>query len=119
MKRISGSIVFLIGDFDNSELQKKIDDESEKYGDILQGKFEEEYHKLAFKSMNAFHWSKHFCPKVPWIVKTDDDTVNSIRSLQEVVQAMERDNLTNTIACAAKTDPVHRPGSSALVKWQV
>ena len=63
----------------------------DRYGDILQGKFEESYHKLAYKSMSALLWTQEYCKnvgyclyfqdmlyyayQVPWIVKTDDDTV--------------------------------------------
>ena len=29
-----------------------------------QGSFEEDYYALAYKSMSAFHWSRHFCHQV-------------------------------------------------------
>ena len=36
----------------------------ERYGDILQGKFEESYHKLAYKSMSALLWTQKYCKNV-------------------------------------------------------
>ena len=36
-----------------------------KYFKLLcQGSFEEDYYALAYKSMSAFHWSRHFCHQV-------------------------------------------------------
>ena len=31
---------------------------------LYQGSFEEDYYALAYKSMSAFHWSRHFCHQV-------------------------------------------------------
>ena len=63
-----------------------------RHGDILQGGFEENYHKLAYKSMCAFSWSQRHCPKVPWFLKTDDDTVHDMHRLGAVLHQMEAQN---------------------------
>merc|ERR1719336_1096230 len=105
MDMVKGKLVFVVGTFVNEDLQSKVEREAEAHGDILQGDFEEDYHKLAFKSMSAFHWSRTVCPSTPWLVKTDDDTVNNMWSLLELFTSMERKNETSTIACSSKNDP--------------
>ena len=40
----------------------------ERYGDILQGKFEESYHKLAYKSMSALLWTQEYCKNVGYYI---------------------------------------------------
>ena len=60
-----------------------------RYGDLLQGGFEEDYLKLVYKSMCAFGWSRTHCPEVPWFLKTDDDTVHDMSALKNLVQQME------------------------------
>ena len=57
-------VVFSLGRMHNQIVQQKIEEESAKFGDILQGDFMENYYLLAQKSMNVFHWIKSFCRQV-------------------------------------------------------
>jgi len=115
------ALVFVIGDFSDRHLQEEINEEAKQFGDILQGSFEEDYYALAYKSMSAFHWSQHFCHQVPWIAKTDDDTVNDMWQLQHTLQDMERhDGDRDEIGCLHKTDFVIRPPAEpGFEKWEV
>eukprot|EP00090_Calanus_glacialis_P020735 TRINITY_DN31994_c0_g1_i1.p1 TRINITY_DN31994_c0_g1~~TRINITY_DN31994_c0_g1_i1.p1 ORF type:complete len:369 (-),score=57.10 TRINITY_DN31994_c0_g1_i1:168-1181(-) len=117
LKIVNAVLVFVIGEFNDEKVQTEILKESKRHGDILQGQFEENYHKLAYKSMSALLWSQQYCKNVPWIVKTDDDTINNIWKLDSVLKEMELKNETNLIACHHKTDNVIRPGG--IEKWAV
>ena len=95
--------MFVLGRSENAMVQSSIKNENarwfrknylhikwhSRYGDILQGDFEEDYHKLAYKSMCAFNWSQKYCPKVPWFLKTDDDTVHDMYRLKDVLKDIE------------------------------
>ena len=75
----------------------------DRYQDILQGDFFEDYFLLAYKSLTWMLWSKTKCGKVnkqkcleyvllsqvPWIVKTDDDMINNIWKLGALVEALK------------------------------
>ena len=49
------ALVFLLGDFLGAKVQARVDREAAKFGDILQGEYEENYHHLAWKSMSGLH----------------------------------------------------------------
>lgn len=44
--------------------------------------------------MAALLWSQQACPAVPWIVKTDDDTVNNLSRLAALLTEMRDNNET-------------------------
>ena len=74
-----------------------------------------------YRSTDIFLRSRTVCPSTPWLLKTDDDTVNNMWSLLELLTNMKRGNETSEIACASKNDPARRAGSwdGSPKKWQV
>ena len=83
--------------------------------------------RLALKSMSGLHWVEHQCPGVPWVAKTDDDTVIDMVRLEGLLGQGEKEGRLKEvgkeagsvgIACHLKTgDPVVRPGSGMPSKW--
>ena len=76
-----------------------------------------------YRSTDIFLRSRTVCPSTPWLLKTDDDTVNNMWSLLELLTNMDRGSETSAIACASKNDPALRAGtwnwSGSPKKWQV
>ena len=62
-----------IGKGEDKALQKQINKESEKHGDIIQGDFLDTYHNLSFKEVMGNLWVSEFCEQAEFVVKTDDD----------------------------------------------
>ncbi|KAJ1519552.1 hypothetical protein ONE63_004831 [Megalurothrips usitatus] len=75
-------VVFLLGDPDNSTLQSSIEDESRRYGDIVQEGFVDSYNNLTVKSVMLLKWVAQRCSTALYVMKTDDDTLVNIQSLQ-------------------------------------
>ncbi|KAK6167969.1 hypothetical protein SNE40_021885 [Patella caerulea] len=68
-------VIFLLGRVNSSEMQNKILRENTQYSDIIQGNFIDAYHNLSLKAVMGLHWVSHFCCKVKYVIKTDDDAI--------------------------------------------
>ncbi|KAJ8940361.1 hypothetical protein NQ318_015754 [Aromia moschata] len=55
--------------------QMAIEDESRKFGDIIQGNFIEAYKNLTYKHIMGLKWAKDYCYNAKFIIKMDDDIV--------------------------------------------
>jgi len=114
-------VIFALGRVNNQTLQHLVTEESNKYGDILQGDFLEDYYLLAQKSINVFTWVTTECREVAWLAKTDDDTVHQIWEVSSLITRLSLRS-DPVIACKNKTDPVIRPGEEEIElykKWAV
>lgn len=75
-------VVFLLGDPDNATLQTIVEEESRRYGDIVQEGFIDSYNNLTLKSVMLLKWVTQRCSNALYVMKTDDDTMVSLTSLQ-------------------------------------
>ncbi|KAJ8706957.1 hypothetical protein PYW08_011091 [Mythimna loreyi] len=80
-------VVFLLGmpaQDNDSFIQNKIDEESEKYGDIIQEGFVDSYNNLTLKSIMMLKWITNNCKdSVRYLMKTDDDMYINMPHLME------------------------------------
>jgi hypothetical protein len=72
--------VFPVGFSLNQAVNKQIREESDKYGDILQGDFIESYNNLVFKTLMSWQWMLKRCDLsrktgIKTILKADDDVM--------------------------------------------
>ncbi|XP_045109656.1 beta-1,3-galactosyltransferase 5-like isoform X2 [Portunus trituberculatus] len=67
--------VFVVGSPNNETLQESLDDEIDKYEDIIQTDFVDTYRNLTYKTISWLSWVKNWCPGTPFIAKIDDDVV--------------------------------------------
>ena len=63
---------------ENPKIQKQILDEADRYHDIVQGKFIDDYHNVTLKVLSLLHWVNDMCSFVDYIIKTDDDVYVNI-----------------------------------------
>jgi len=66
-------LVFLFGTVNSSEGQKKLEEESLQYKDIVQADFFDSYRNLSYKNVFGKIWVSRFCEQAEFVVKTDDD----------------------------------------------
>jgi len=80
-------------------VRRMIEEESARWGDLLQIQAPESYSLLAIKSLAFLSWTQRILPQVPYLVKTDDDVVYSLENLHKTIAS--HPNLTKdpTIAC--------------------
>ena len=53
--------------------QRRLEEESSKHGDLVQGDFLDTYHNLSYKAVMGNLWVAEFCSQAEFVVKTDDD----------------------------------------------
>merc|ERR1712062_915400 len=75
--------VFLLGSSKDphDELMKKIKDEYDEFGDIVQGNFIDTYYNNTIKTMMGLRWAVEHCPKSRFYMVVDDDYYVSARNL--------------------------------------
>ncbi|GFS24902.1 beta-1,3-galactosyltransferase 1-like [Elysia marginata] len=66
-------LLFFFGETADQELQKKLENESRVYGDIVQENFVDSYLNLSLKSVAIVRWTSLFCPHSKFLLKADDD----------------------------------------------
>ncbi|XP_037967135.2 beta-1,3-galactosyltransferase 5 [Plutella xylostella] len=69
--------------------------EDELYGDIIIGNSRDSYSNLTLKTLSMLEWVDTYCPKVPRLLKTDDDMFINIPRLLKFIDA--RKNASRTI----------------------
>ncbi|KAK3609863.1 hypothetical protein CHS0354_015054 [Potamilus streckersoni] len=87
---ITSKLVFLLGKGDNSFMQPQIQKESQLYGDIIQGDFQDSYRNLSLKSVFMLHWIKNYCSNSIFVLKTDDDVFVNIPNLLETLSSRSK-----------------------------
>ncbi|EFX64346.1 hypothetical protein DAPPUDRAFT_66289 [Daphnia pulex] len=73
--------VFLLGTGFNPEIQRKVDEESEMFNDIVQADFVDDYHNNTLKTMSGFKWAVEHCSPVQFVAFSDDDMYVSTKNL--------------------------------------
>lgn len=78
----STKVVFMIGESSDVAIVQKIQNESQIYGDIMQGNFVDAYRNMTYKHVMGMKWVVHHCPMAKYILKTDDDMVVNSHELR-------------------------------------
>ncbi len=86
LRRWSFRLIFLLGQLrprneDWLGTQESILRESETYGDLVSGNFEDTYRNLTYKHLMGYRWALSHCPTAKFILKTDDDAFVDIFQL--------------------------------------
>ncbi len=64
---------FYLGQTQDDSIQKRIEEESQKHGDIVQIKMDDTYCNLTLKVIAVLNWVWQHCNKVDLVFKVDDD----------------------------------------------
>ncbi|XP_037783721.1 beta-1,3-galactosyltransferase 2-like [Penaeus monodon] len=65
--------LFLVGETNGTEQQRRLQEESDEYHDVIQVGFVDSYLNLTLKTLSALHWKHTRCRHVPWLLKSDAD----------------------------------------------
>lgn len=92
--------------------QDAIDGENEKYKDIIQGDFIDNYYNNTVKTMMAFKWLNTYCDKIDYVLFVDDDyyvspknLIKLIRQFNEAVSPPNNDALYDDFSETNSDDP--------------
>lgn len=78
--------VFLLGKSKRLDLQRSVDEESNKHADIVQGDFIDAYFNNTIKTMVGFKWAAKFCPNSQFYMFVDDDYYVSTKNVLKFVR---------------------------------
>lgn len=83
LKELNLRRVFLLGTASGDKFlsQNAIADESRRFGDIVQGNFQESYKNLTYKHVMGHRWISEYCNSTKYVIKMDDDIVIYIRKM--------------------------------------
>ena len=88
VKKLKISVYFAIALNTDPIIDEGLRKESEKYGDIIQFAFKDDYFNLTLKAISILRWIDRKCRNAKWIVKTDDDilvdVIQIINNLNEL-----------------------------------
>lgn len=73
--------VFLLGIGEDKDLEERIEEESRKYGDIVQADFLDNYFNNTIKTMMGFKWAVKFCDDSQFYMFVDDDYYVSTKNV--------------------------------------
>lgn len=88
-KRLKIRTVFIIGTVLSEVTQRHLQEESERYRDIIQFDFLETRKNLTIKSLAALHWFRAYCGNATWVLKCDVDAFINFWALLEVLRPAE------------------------------
>ena len=108
--------VFLLGNTNDVEAQKAINEENTQHGDIIQDDFMDAYKNLTYKILMGFKWAVTRCHNARFVMKTDDDMYVNTGLLLNVVK-MYGTQLQDSVGgyCKGRKIPDRNPKS----KWYV
>ncbi|XP_026734273.1 beta-1,3-galactosyltransferase 5-like [Trichoplusia ni] len=92
LRQMNTSRVFLLAQIPAKEkyiTQSAIKDESDEFGDILQGTFTENYRNLTYKHLMGLQWASINCAKSKFILKVDDDTVFNLEKTYQLLKTLD------------------------------
>ncbi len=79
---------FILGMTQNKDTQKRIEEESAKYNDILQIDMMDHYYNLTLKVVGLTNWLNNHCSQVDFVLKVDDDVYVNVRNMLTVLGAL-------------------------------
>ncbi|XP_033235260.1 beta-1,3-galactosyltransferase 5-like isoform X8 [Drosophila pseudoobscura] len=92
-RRRDVGIAFVLGRTTNASLYESLNKENYIYGDMIRGQFIDSYINLTLKTISLLEWTDTHCPRVKYILKTDDDTFINVPKLLDFIDG-HKDNRT-------------------------
>jgi len=110
--------VFVLGAAHTTETQAAVDQESEKFKDIVQQDFYEAYHNLTIKTIMGLEYAVKYCPNAKFVLKADSDVFVNVPLLMSYVTRKIKAKSFNSIFghCNVKHSPKRWPKTN---KWYV
>ncbi|CAG0922189.1 unnamed protein product [Notodromas monacha] len=74
------TLLFMLGNVDNPDLQAELVAENSVHGDLLQNSADDVRFNIALKEIASVMWVEKNCPHVTHIMKTDDDVYVNVKN---------------------------------------
>lgn len=80
-------IFFLLGAVKSTQLQIRLTQENNMFQDLIQGNFFDAYRNMTYKHTMALKWFVYNCPKLKYLIKTDDDVFVNTPAVYDLLEA--------------------------------
>ncbi|XP_033249718.1 beta-1,3-galactosyltransferase 5-like [Drosophila miranda] len=101
-------MAFVLGSTTNAKLNEALNQENYLYGDMIRGHFIDSHINLTLKTISLLEWTDTHCPRVEYILKTEDDMSINVPKLLNFIDR-HKDNRTIYGRLVEKMTP-HRYG---------
>ena len=108
-------LYFATGLSGDPDVEEGLTQENDKFNDILQFGYYEEYYNCTIKATALLRWTTISCPFVKFMLKVDDDTLLLPKNLLEFIDKTEPDSILGHVAESPYTK-VFRETTS---KWSI
>lgn len=109
------SVAFLLGQTNDDKMSKILSLEQDMYRDVIRGNFIDSYSNLTLKTISALEWVRDYCPKVKFVLKTDDDMFINVPRLLSFVNKRSKDRNIIFGRLARKWKPIRNKKSKYYV----
>ncbi|XP_057369944.1 acetylgalactosaminyl-O-glycosyl-glycoprotein beta-1,3-N-acetylglucosaminyltransferase-like [Daphnia carinata] len=84
-------LIFLVGSTLNEDkvIKNRLENENEKYEDVVQVNVIDTYANLTLKSVALLHWAYSHCPAAQLVLKCDDDTYLNFHVLSKLINKQQ------------------------------
>lgn len=106
--------LFVLGIARDNNQNNHINQENEKFNDILQFSFQDAYSNLTYKTLCSFLWVDSHCSAVPYIMKTDDDMYVNTELVPKMLAAAPKTEFIGGFCWGLSS-----PNRDASSKWYV
>lgn len=108
------AIAFVVG-IGSETVNKVIRDESNLYGDIIQGNYVDSYDNLTLKTVSMMEWVHDYCSDTHFVLKTDDDMFINVPKLLTFLVKNKDAKMTFFGRLAKKWRPIRKTSSKYYV----
>lgn len=112
------AIAFILGATNVQSIEDSLDAESSMYTDIIRGRFIDSYNNLTLKTISSLEWIDTYCPRVSFILKTDDDMFINVPRLLSFIDKHRNDKRVIFGRLAKKWKPIRNKHSKYYVSPQ-
>ncbi|XP_055333053.1 beta-1,3-galactosyltransferase 5-like [Paramacrobiotus metropolitanus] len=109
-------MLFMFGRVYDSAVQEALNEESKKYGDVIQSnQFDDRYRSAANKAVHLLQWGAAFCPESAYTAKIDDDNWLNLQKYLNFLKAHPPSDIVYGGMFYAGTIVIRDPNSKYFV----
>ncbi|XP_011865828.1 PREDICTED: beta-1,3-galactosyltransferase 5-like [Vollenhovia emeryi] len=114
-QRSDMSVLFMLGTTFDARVEAILRKEQNMYNDVIRGRFLDSYSNLTLKTISTLEWVDTYCPKVKYLLKTDDDMFINVPRLLAFVYKHAKDRNVIFGRLARKWKPIRNRKSKYYV----
>lgn len=116
LQKLNVKRIFTVGMSKNTSIEASIKTENEKFNDILQANFIDNYQNNTLKTIGSINWMARFCSKSRFVFMLDDDFFVAIENVMKFLKNIPASKEKDLFSGVLWDDP---PQRSKKQKWRI